>query len=184
MKIIVLSILYIFSLPCFAEDINKDVLSIINSVQKNAEKPRIEQDECCSACPEKNGKGEGEGCNKDVPLDSLEEKASKKDNMLLLMEGKKYEVLKDPKKRKAYLIHKQTSKQYFSIKDGTKEFVGLKKDKSENFDKKFLREYKQLESVYGDIKFRELCEYLTDNRQRYSELRNGIRSKKFSKKKK
>ncbi len=172
-------IICLVPLPSFAEEINKDVLSIIDSLKKSTEIPRIDQNACCPACPEdKTSKGIGQGCEIHDPINSFIGSAKKYGDMLLLISGKKYAVVRDQNKKQTLIEGIRSKKKYFSLKDGRRDFQGTVNKAVENEDQKFYREYRHLRHIYrSGIRFRELCEYLSDNQQRYSSLRKKLKIK-------
>jgi len=174
MKVGMLLISLLLLNPLFAEDAKKNVKAIVDSVTKNSEKPLIEQDNFCPVCPADQLK-KYEECSKDVPLSRFEEKAKLDKGGVLLIPGKIYEVRMNSGDRARFIVGKSTAIKYFSISKDGKEFSGLVPVKSDSPDDKFIRDYEKLENVYNEAKFKELCQYLGTNREKYAKLKGTVK---------
>jgi len=170
-NLVVFLLVLLFPLYSVPQDLHKDVEKIINSVSKNSEKPRIDQDNCCPACPENKKIKKGEQCSEFLSLKNGDWKAMMKENRIVYLSGKIYELISDLKSKEIFIISKELKIKYFVLGPDFKDFVGEIKIPSESPDKKFVREYEKLEGIFSDIRFKELCEYLGANQDKYAKLK-------------
>ena len=155
----------------YSQDAKKDVQSIVDSITRNSEKPLMGQDTCCPACSAQEAVRVNFDCKDSQALKTLEARAKPEKGNLVLLSGKIFELIDNPKGKKVSIINKENEIRYFTLDTHGKSFNGEIKVEKENEKQKFVREFEKLEAVFSDIKFKELCEYLSSNIQKYSELK-------------
>jgi hypothetical protein len=168
--------LFLFSYERLAAQENKDdVISIIESLKTSSEMPFIERDQCFETCPDTGkNKNRRKGCSvyKDIP--ALIETAVEKGGVYKLLSGRKFILERRSKSKENFIRSKDSKAGIYRIEEGKENIELLKKLKKTNPEIRFVKKYRHLKTVFEDIQFRELCEYIAKNNSRYLSLKRKL----------